>query len=202
MPQDSQLSYIPPIPFRPDTTVAPYAVMESTGKEDSLGDIIVTTQQYSGTDPRRTILVNGPAQVTGGQVGECSLAIVLPVYVKSTGSIAAGASCGPVPGTWTVASGYPGFRAIDAASDGRVFAVREVKATIVKGLATSAVNGDATFTIDNVYAISGLQPVANTSATLTIQNTYGDSLDNNGHVTAYWDEHDNEWMCDNIECPA
>jgi hypothetical protein len=185
---------IPWLAFRPDAAVPAYGIMESTGYEDSLGHYILTTQKYAAGDPRKLILVNGPSDVASGNVGCCSTALALPVEAKATGSIAAGASCGPTDADWTLTTGYPGFVAVAAAASGLVLIIRQPQVTVVRGQSTAAVNtSDGTFTIDNVESISGLSATSGSGGTLTIQNFVGLAAENNAITLAFWNEADTQW---------
>jgi len=61
---------------------------------------------------------------------------------------------------------------------------------------------DATFTVDNVTRVQGYSHVLDSSEEITVNNTFGDALDDDAVVTIYWNETTNEFDCDNITCPS
>jgi hypothetical protein len=191
------------VPFKPDAAVPASSVMEVTGTTTSLGVTIYTTQKYSAGDPRKVILTNSYQDVAADEIGYATLGLMQPVYVASTGSIAVGASCGPTDSSWVLTTDYPGFIAVEAAASNLVLVVRNPAPTICEGLAVGAVaDTDGTYSVDNVKALSGLVPVANSSATLTVQNTFSDDIDDNGKVFFAWHESRNRWETLDVTCPA
>ena len=61
---------------------------------------------------------------------------------------------------------------------------------------------DATFTVDNATRVQGYSHVLNSSEEITVNNTFGDAIDDDAVVTIYWNETTGEWDCDNITCPV
>lgn len=71
----------------------------------------------------------------------------------------------------------------------------------IVGQATADVDpGDATFTIDHVRAIVGVSPVTDDTDTVTVQNSFGDSIDEDDEGVAEYDPTQPEWRSDGWPC--
>ncbi len=73
-------------------------------------------------------------------------------------------------------------------------------ATKCKGLVKGATVSPNDFTVDNVVVYNGLSPVAGPSSELTVKNTFSDDADDNAVITFSWNETDDQWEEDDIEC--
>ena len=193
--------------FTPNAAVAAFAVMESTGTTTNQRKVVVQTQQYAAGDPRKTIWINGPQNVASGEYGLATMALGYPAVALGSSSIDAGDHVGPSDGSWELSTGYPGFVVIGTGPvSGTVVVIRRQQITVCRGKAVGAVSAAAaSFTADNVTAETGLSPVANSSATLTVYvttNTNAPAMDDNANVRFHWSSADDKWYLDDGECPA
>lgn len=188
--------------FKPNAVVAPYAVMETTGTEVLGGGMSVAllTRQYQAGDPRKALVINSHWAVKANEFGRGILATQAPVIILGSGS--AGASVGPSNASWVLATGHPGFRMIgDGPVANTIFAVREFAPTVCEAILKGAmVVADPTGTVDNVVALSGLDPVANAAAELTVQNTHSWDVDDDATCEIKWNESDNQWEFTQAQC--
>ena len=199
---DSDRSWVP---FKPSAAAPAYGVMESTGVTISAGQIIIQTRAYVPGDPRKTIWVNGPQDVAAGYYGRCTRAIDYPTVALVTTSPTAGQMIGPQGSTsWQLAPGYPGFVCIGTGSPtGTAIVVRKPEVSTVKGTCQGNSSG-ATLTINTVTAMTGLAAVPNASATITVQNLFGDTTNSSGQkLTAIWNDANAQWETMDITaiCP-
>ena len=180
--------------FKPSADIPAYAVMESTGSETVNHEICVDTRKYVAGSPKKVLLVNGPIAVDSGTYGRCAMAADRPLQVLGSGS--AGQIVGPSDGSTSLSSGHPGFVCIGAgAVSGTVVAQRQLEHTRIIGSATANVaTTNTTFTIDNVTAFSGLEPVQGSSNTITVQNTFELKVNDNAKVAADYNESADQWV--------
>ena len=191
--------------FKPSADIPAYAVMESTNSETVGGEICVDTRKYVAGAPKKVILVNGPLAVSSGKYGRCALAADRPLAILYDTSISAGQICGPTNGATGLSPAYPGFTCIGPGPvSGTVVAQRETQPTLCRGLLAAALTTTtASVSVDNVVALSGLVPVANTSATLTVYNIYatkGFAGPDNGVCYFHYAPKDDRWEFLDVEC--
>ncbi len=188
------------VPFTPNAAVAAHAAMKVTGTTTLNGEVVYQTRQYQAGAPPKTVLINGPQDVASGSYGMASTAMGHPMAAlcsESSGIV------GPSHNSWTLTTAHPGFFVLGAgAVSGTAMVLRVCSGTKVKGLAVGAVAGTSPFNIDNVSTMTGLEVVENSSSTVSIVNTFTDTLDDNGVVTATYNETDTQWETDDVACPA
>jgi len=203
MGRDAPISDLWPIQFKPSVDVSAFGVMEGTGATTNHGEVVVTTKQYVAGDPRKVIYVNGPADVTAYAYGRCSTAMHRPVMVLTNTTQIDGASIGPSDSSWECNAGHPGFTVVGASPiTDTALVMRQPEMTRCQGLAVSNTETtDSTFSVDTVHAYSGLEPVASTTATLTVRNKFEDEITADDPLTFSWDRTDNEWKTDDAMCP-
>ncbi len=198
-PQTNAIS----IPFTPNAAVDAFAVMEANGTVVVNDKTFVKTKQFTAGAPPKLIYVNGPMDVASGAYGQCSLAMGVPAYAKATSTINEGGICGPTDSDWTLTADFPGFIALAADANGVVLVVRDPGPTICKGLLDGVLaDTDATATVDNVVAMSGIVPVAAASDELTVQNQHDWDGDNDAVCEFMWNYTDGQWEMLQISCPA
>ncbi len=179
-------------PFTPNAAVAAFAVMESTDATTTDGRIVVQTRQYTAGDPRKTIWINGPLDVASGGTGIATMALGYPAV--ALGSASAGAHVGPSDGSWELSTGYPGFVVIGSGPiDGTVVVIRRPERTVCTAILAADAGPGASVNVDNVVAISGLSPVANSSATLSAVMQPADRALDNAICEIEWEEATNTW---------
>lgn len=77
----------------------------------------------------------------------------------------------------------------------------DFQAELVMGQADGAVaTSDATFTADNLTVL--LPKGASVGASITVQNTFDDEIDDNGTVIAAYNHEDDQWECLAAVCPV
>ena len=150
----------------------------------------------------RLFLINGPRDVADEDWG---------IGFREGRALMSGSGGGgfwsPVADEWELASGGCDFRlagALDAETG--FFLLSDHGFIRIKGVTTSAVAGDATFTINTVRAMQGADPRSDTSSdaeTVTVQNRLGEHCDTAAYCEAVWDSSTNEWVSNHLDsiCP-
>jgi len=116
------------IPFRNEhaETVPAYGAMVFNGGYVTAGGIVcikatrTRSPEYYGTNFCYPLLINGPSDVASGAYGRCTIASNRPTLALCTtrGSDSAGNRFGPIPDTWTLGIGLPGFRQVSWSTAG------------------------------------------------------------------------------------
>jgi hypothetical protein len=111
------------VPFQAESAISAYSVMEGNGTTTTGGIVVIKARVYQAGAPPKVILINGPCDISSGKHGTASMGFV-PTPILASGNIAAGAACGPSHNSASVSTGYPGFVALAAAANSKVWALR------------------------------------------------------------------------------
>lgn len=68
--------------------------------------------------------------------------------------------------------------------------------------AGAVANSDTSYTVDHVKPLFGTRATLSDSDTLTVQNTFGDEIDDNATVTISWNAPEALWETADVTCPA
>jgi hypothetical protein len=156
------------VPFQAESAISAYSVMEGNGTTTTGGIVVIKARVYQAGAPPKVILINGPCDIVSGKHGTASMGFV-PTPILASGNIAAGSACGPSHNSASISTGYPGFVALAAAASNKVWALRNPGPTTARATTVNSVANTAnSWSCDGVVAISGLCPVVNAAATITV----------------------------------